>query len=163
MVQENDFREDLFYLLNTITLTIPPLRQRRDDISSLTEYFIKKNNEQFGTRKTICLEVLNIFMKYVWPGNVRELENLLGKLMITSNTNVISINDLPEYLLFSTKKDRHKVILYDLCSLKEANEQLEKQLLEKAYNKYKTTYRMAEALGVNQSTVVRKMKRYLNK
>ncbi len=161
MVQENDFREDLFYLLNTVSLTIPPLRQRRDDISALAEYFIKKNNEQFGTRKTICVDALNMFMKYVWPGNVRELENLLGKLMITSNTNVISINDLPEYLLLSPKKDRHKVILYDLCSLKEASEQLEKQLLEKAYNRYKNTYRMAEVLEINQSTVVRKMKRYL--
>lgn len=93
-------------------------------------------------------------------GSVSKLDNLIERLMNNSYVESINSSDLPEHLWQATNKNRQKVKLLDLCTIKDATEQLEKQLLKKAYDKYRNTYRMAEVLGINQSTVVRKMKKY---
>ncbi|SFH06030.1 PAS domain S-box-containing protein [Desulfotomaculum arcticum] len=164
LIDENLFREDLYYRLNVVPVVIPPLRHRREDIPHLINHFVRKFNEQLGTRKSISKEVMNTLITYDWPGNVRELENLVERLMITSAANIIAAIDLPERITqVGGSSVKNKVMVVDLCPMKDAIEQIETQLLEKAHSKYKNTYRMAEVLGINQSTVVRKMKKYLGK
>lgn len=99
LVSRGEFREDLFYRLNVIQLTIPPLRERPEDILPLVHYFLRKYNEIFGTRVTdITAETLGILSGYHWPGNVRELENIIERAVNFASGGVIQVKDLPAYL-----------------------------------------------------------------
>lgn len=160
MVREGTFREDLFYRLNVIPIEIPPLRQRREDIIPLVEHYLDVINEKYGMVKKLAPETRDYLEQYNWPGNVREIENLVERFAVTADTVEILPCHLPEYVINQSSLDRKIYVPY-LCPLENAVRDVEKQLIEKAYRKYGNTYRMAEALGVNQSTVVRKMKKYM--
>jgi DNA-binding NtrC family response regulator len=100
MVREGRFREDLFYRLNVITVELPPLRQRKEDIPLLVEFFLKKYAEENG-RPTprITPEALRPLMAYSWPGNVRELENVIERAVVLSSGPEISMDLLPESMM----------------------------------------------------------------
>jgi Response regulator containing CheY-like receiver, AAA-type ATPase, and DNA-binding domains len=92
---EGKFREDLYHRLKVVEITIPPLRNRREDIPLLVEHFIEKLNVRLNKQiKSICPNVLKIFMDYKWPGNIRELYHTMEYAFITSNENMITINNL---------------------------------------------------------------------
>jgi Response regulator containing CheY-like receiver, AAA-type ATPase, and DNA-binding domains len=92
-VQEKDFREDLYYRLNVINITMPPLRDRKEDIPLLTKYFIKKYNERENKRiKGICPDVEDGFYQYHWPGNIRELENVIERAITLTNEAIIPLH-----------------------------------------------------------------------
>jgi len=93
-IKKGSFRDDLFYRLNIIPITIPPLRQRKDDIKALVHFFINRS----GRPKTIDSSALDILMEYDWPGNVRELEAVMERISVLSNNDIISVNDLPSEL-----------------------------------------------------------------
>ena len=94
-VKSGHFREDLFYRLNVITITMPPLRERRSDIPLLVDYFLKKISEKSGQKpKRMTSEVVKVLTKYHWPGNVRELENTIERAVVLSTDNVIRLDDL---------------------------------------------------------------------
>ena len=76
MIQKGKFREDLYYRLNVISLRIPPLRERPEDIKKLCQFFVDRFNKNFGMQKSILPETMEVFLKHRWPGNKRELENL---------------------------------------------------------------------------------------
>jgi len=156
MVAQRLFREDLFYRLNVIPISIPPLRGRGDAIEKLSEHFLKKFNEKYNYGKSISKEAMEILKNYNWPGNIRELENLIEQLVVISNSNIINMNDLPNYILEADLKESMDMESLDL---RKAVEAVEKRILTRAAAKYSTTYKIAEALNVNQSTVVRKMKK----
>lgn len=159
LVKEKKFREDLYYRLNVIPITVPPLRHRKEDIPVLVENFLSRLNQKYQMNKRIGDEVMDAFMNYDWPGNVRELENLIERLVVTAEGNTVTPGDLPDHFL--TRTPSHGgVIVKDICPLKEAIEDLERQLVLMAYRKHKNTYKCAEVLKVNQSTVVRKLKKY---
>ncbi|WP_148137666.1 sigma 54-interacting transcriptional regulator [Candidatus Formimonas warabiya] len=159
LVNENKFREDLFYRLNVIPIVIPPLRHRKEDIRKLVNRFLDVCNARYDMNKRVSPETLTVLEDYNWPGNVREVENLMERLTVTVDGNEILPGHLPEYLYWEQSK-KGKVMVLDLCGLKSATEEVEKQLLKKALTQFHNTYKMAEALDVNQSTVVRKMRRY---
>jgi PAS domain S-box-containing protein len=161
MVKNGEFREDLFYRLNVIPLEIPPLRQRRQDIIPLVEYYLHVINQKYGMSKKLAPETRDILKRYNWPGNVREVENIVERMAVTSDSVELKPVHLPDYVLDQISKSNNTIFVPDLCHLEEAVQQVEKQLITKAYNLYGNTYLMAEALGGNQSTVVRKMKKYL--
>jgi len=97
-------RDDLYYRLNVINIHLPPLRERKEDIQILADYFFNKNKEKFNKGISgIEPQVINIFENYSWPGNIRELENIIERAIALTNENVITINDLPTHLL--TKKN----------------------------------------------------------
>lgn len=159
LVKEKKFREDLYYRLNVIPITIPPLRYRKEDIPVLVNYFLSRLNLKYQMNKKISDEVIEAFLTYDWPGNVRELENLIERLIVTVEGNTVTLRDLPDH--FRERTPAHRgVIVKDIYPLKEAIEDLEKQLVLMAYQTYKNTYKCAEVLKVNQSTVVRKLKKY---
>ena len=159
LVKERKFREDLYYRLNVVPIIVPPLRSRKEDIPILIEHFLEAFLEKYELRKIIAPETLELLIKYNWPGNVRELENLVERVVVTVDTLEILPGHLPDYILHADGSTE-KVFVMDICPLKNATEELERQLLNKALIKFHNTYRMADALEVNQSTVVRKMQRY---
>ena len=88
------FRNDLFYRLNVIPTTVPPLRERREDIPILANHFLDNFNQKHGMNKKLSGSILAYFMEYDWPGNVRELENLVERLVVTSLNQTITAHDL---------------------------------------------------------------------
>ncbi|MFE5428765.1 sigma-54 interaction domain-containing protein [Peribacillus simplex] len=157
MVKSGDFREDLFYRLNVIPITIPPLRERREDILALTDLFLTKANEQYKFSKEIDSRLKEYFYQHDWPGNVRELINIVERLVVLTDNQILSINDLPEEY---QPENRNQPNLNATLTLKEAVERAEKEILTKAAQTYQTTYEIAEALDSSQATIVRKLKKY---
>jgi transcriptional regulator with PAS, ATPase and Fis domain len=161
MVIDKQFRADLYYRLNVIPIEIPPLRKRKSDILPLCHHFIDVYNHKYGINKELSLSTGQALENYDWPGNVRELENLIERLVVTTNHNIIDFEDLPQFLVHNDSDINSKIKIDEIMHLREAQELTEKLLIEKAYENYKNTYEMAEALGVNQSTVVRKINKYI--
>ncbi|KAB3530700.1 sigma 54-interacting transcriptional regulator [Alkaliphilus serpentinus] len=161
MVLEGKFRADLFYRLNVVPIEIPPLRHRRADILPLCYYFIDIYNKRYGCNKEITFNAESALLDYSWPGNVRELENLIERLVVTVNKDIIDVDDLPSFIFQKDENMSKKIEVDGILPLKEAVELLEEKLIYRAHKKYSTTYEMAKALGVNQSTIVRKIQKYL--
>lgn len=161
MVLDGSFRADLYYRLNVVPIEIPPLRKRKADILSLCYHFIKIYNEKYNCTKEISASVEQVLEGYSWPGNVRELENLIERLIVTTSCDMIDICDLPNFLFENNDKVNDKIKVDGLMTLKEAQEILEKKLIERAYKKTTNSYEMAEILGVNQSTIIRKIHKYI--
>jgi len=163
-VETGEFREDLFYRLNVIPINIPPLSERPQDIIPLFEYYIDKFNEKYNKRAHFEPGVEETLIKYDWPGNVREMINLIERLVVTSEkSQIITVKNVEEFL--NTKKnegDDRNIVVKDIVPLKKAVDLVEKELLKLAKGKNKTTYEIADILGVNQSTVVRKLKKYFD-
>ena len=104
-IEEGKFREDLFYRLNVLSLVMPPLRKRKEDLPLLVSHFIKKHCQEMGRKiKRIAPEVMNVFESYPWPGNVRELENVIERVVAIEEREIITRDSLPEELLAPHKK-----------------------------------------------------------
>jgi len=162
LVEEGEFREDLYYRLNVIPIHIPPLRTRPEDITYMIDYFVKEFNEKYNLSKYLSLEAENVLLRYKWPGNVRELENLMERLVVTSEENEIKASDLPNNIVYVENND-HAVSVNNIVTLKQAQEQMEEQLIRKAYEINTSSYKIANMLGINQSTAHRKINQYLKK
>lgn len=156
MMAEGKFREDLYYRLNVIDITLPPLRKRKEDIIPLVYYFLNKFNEEYETNKLISQKCLDQLDEYSWPGNIRQLENLIEKLVIISD-NVIDLYDLPETFL---NKDKVKLMFNKPTSLPEAIEQTRKQMIRSSFKKHKSSRRVAKDLDISQTTATRLIKEY---
>ncbi|WP_257141103.1 sigma-54-dependent Fis family transcriptional regulator [Bacillus sp. AFS015802] len=157
MVQNGEFREDLYYRLNVIPIAIPPLKGRRDDILPLIQLFLQQTNHKYGKDKTIDVKLNDFFYRYNWPGNVRELSNLIERMVLTTQGQELTVRDLPiEY----KESNNSSLVFTELMTLKEAVEIAEEKVLSLAVNTCHTTYEIAEALGTSQPTIVRKLKKY---
>ncbi len=162
LVEEKKFREDLFYRLNVIPITIPPLRERKDDIVPLLGCFLDKFNKKHQMDKKISNGAFSYLLRYRWPGNIRELENMVEQLVVITPADLIEPQHLPGYIhnLPNPLDKQDKVTVPGVVSLPEAIEEVEKQLFLSAYENCKNTYQTAKMLGVSQPTVVRKLKKY---
>ncbi|MEA4846363.1 MAG: sigma 54-interacting transcriptional regulator [Clostridiaceae bacterium] len=160
MVNNGKFREDLFYRLNVIQITIPPLRERKEDIIPLTMHFIDKYNKKYNRNKQISSGALEYLMKYNWPGNIRELQNQIERLVVMGEQNIILPEDLPDEISKLKIYYPDNINFEDLMPLRDALEALEKKLIKTAFEKCKSTTKAAKLLGVNQSTIVRKIHKY---
>lgn len=158
MVAEGRFREDLFYRLRVLSVEMPPLRERRDDILLLASHFLEKNAEETGRRKILDPSVEQLFLSYAWPGNVRELHGVIQSLVTLCENDRILPDDLPSYMRRKNLDD-HIDKTY-APTLMEAVENLEKDMLSKALMECGSTYKAARKLGISQSSVVRKAKKY---
>ncbi|QSQ09268.1 Regulatory protein AtoC [Koleobacter methoxysyntrophicus] len=159
MVDENRFREDLYYRLNVVPIHIPALRERKEDIIPLINYFLAEQNKKYGVLKRIDSSAMNCLVKYSWPGNVRELKNIIERLVITASDDVITIEHLPGFIVEHTEPNS-SINVNGIIKLKDAVKEIEKQIIKRAIAKYKTTRKAAQVLGVSQPTIVRKMKKY---
>lgn len=158
-VQYGQYRKDLYYQLNVVPIAIPPLRERKEDIIPLILHFTDQLNRKYGQKKKFNPLVLKKMQEYAWPGNVRELQNMTERLLVTTEGDWIHEEHLPDHVNVNVKG--HKSIqIHQILPLKEAVELVEKELLQLAQKKYHSTTKIAEALGVNQSTVSRKLSRW---
>nr|WP_275299492.1 sigma 54-interacting transcriptional regulator [Clostridium sp. YIM B02506] len=155
-IKNGTFREDVYYRLNVIPIEIPPLRERKDDISILADTFLNKFNLKYNKNKKIEASVLEVLEEYNWPGNVRELENLLERLVIYGDDEIINKENINNIL----RKNEFSQYLVEReeITLKEAVDLLEKDIIEKTLKKYRSSRKAAKVLGVTQPTVLRKAK-----
>lgn len=158
MVREGKFREDLFYRLNVVPITIPPLRERVEDIEPLTDVFLDKFNRRYNMDKTLHPEVISIFKTYPWPGNVRELENIVERLIVMVPGLEITVDYLPHHLM-EEKREGLNVLVDGIMPLREAVTKLESQLIEMAMKKYASSHQVAKVLEVDPSTLFRKIRK----
>ncbi len=151
MVEQGDFREDLFYRLNVIELTIPPLRERKEDIPALVDFFLQK----YKSKAVFSQDGLNYLAQYDFPGNVRELEHIIQRAITFSRKRVIDRNDLPPELTIKNDSSTNKG-----GSLKQRLAELEyRMLMDALENNNWVQTKAAEELGISERVLRYKMKR----
>jgi DNA-binding NtrC family response regulator len=165
-VQQKRFREDLYYRLNVIPVTIPPLRDRRSDIPELVHHFLERMNRGKQTARVSCsLDAMTRLMDHRWPGNIRELENMVERLVALSHSGTIEVSDLPERLqrrpVSPEQTEAHLIDFSDQgVNLPREIEQFENRLIVGALRQANgITSKAAQLLHVNRTTLVEKMKR----
>ncbi len=159
MVADGSFRRDLYYRLNVMTIFLDPLRRRTDDIIPLSNLFLKKCNARFGKSKVFAPSVLTYFLHYHWPGNVRELMHTIEHLVIASDADVITVADVDDVLRGEDSRREEPAEAIAISSLKLAKQQLEINMVKKAYETFRSSYKVAEMLGVSQAAVMKILKR----
>ena len=165
-VEAGLFRLDLYYRLNVIPVTLPPLRERREDIPDLVEACLQRLNQRYGRQKILGNQVWSTLMGSDWPGNVRELENWLERAWLSSPTDQIEVPATQAY----TEQHTHSLANVSASplaaplasgeSLKEYLERLERDALQTLCHTLPSTYAIAKRLGISQSSVVRRLQRY---
>ncbi|SHJ64037.1 sigma 54-interacting transcriptional regulator [Desulfofundulus thermosubterraneus] len=159
LIGKGRFREDLYYRINVVTLNIPPLRERMDDLELLVEHFIKHFNRQFGQRVTgVSAEVMEILMDHHWPGNVRELENVLERAYNVLDGTVIQKKHLPLYLQKAGLAGGQRT---GQSGLPRLVEEAEREAILEALAATKGNKRQAaQLLGISRAGLYKKLKRY---
>ncbi|MGM7636840.1 sigma 54-interacting transcriptional regulator [Bacillus sp. Hm123] len=163
MVEQGTFREDLFYRLNVIPVHIPPLRERTEDISILAFYFLQQLNDKYDKHFHLTPDAVNVLEFYSWPGNVRELQNIIERLVVSSDEPAIDAEFVSQFLSLGYDFKKSKPIITRVIPLQEALDDVEEQLITLAMKQYKTTTKAAKALGVSQSSVSRKYQKIMER
>ncbi|MCX7794573.1 MAG: sigma-54 dependent transcriptional regulator [Thermodesulfovibrionales bacterium] len=156
LVKEGRFREDLYYRINVITIQLPPLRERGNDIELLLNYFVEKYSREHGKNLVkIDRDVIEILKAYNWPGNIRELQNIIERAVLVSDNGVIKKEHLPENLLHKKEKSFTEQALTDKLSI----EDYTKAFIMKYQNEY-TEQQLADMLGITRKSLWEKRKRW---
>jgi two-component system, NtrC family, response regulator AtoC len=167
LVKEGTFRNDLFYRLNILSIYIPPLRERKEDIPPLVDYLITKINRDLHKKVAgISNELMDIFLKYSWPGNVRELENLLVRAVVIAKGQILERGDFPELLEDIGKKRALETNLEGVepkkegsfLTLDEIEERYIRQVIEASDDK--NIGEICDILGISRPTFKRKLEKY---
>lgn len=152
LVNKGLFREDLFYRINVINIVVPPLRERDDDILLLTQHFVQKFTKELDKDiPQFSDDALNVLRNYYWPGNVRELENIIQRLVIMTDSNVIDVPDFPAHMRFSATRE---------TGLNRTLAEVESEYIRNvlaSVNENKT--QAAEILGIDRKTLREKLKK----
>ncbi|MBV2184268.1 MAG: sigma-54 dependent transcriptional regulator [Rhizobium sp.] len=158
LVERQEFREDLYYRLMVMEITVPPLRERTEDIAPLAYHFLATHAERLHKpAMTISTEALGVLKRYLWPGNVRELENIVQRMIILSEGDAITLESLPERLLAQGEAKVQAIDYFPPKSL----EEIEAFFIRKTLRETQGDRAMAaEILGIDKSTLWRKIKRY---
>lgn len=164
LVEQGKFRDDLFFRLDVVTINLPPLRERTDDIPLLCAHFIKEFNQKNNKSiEEISPEVIEFFSRYPWPGNVRELKNTIEKMVVLARSNRLTVKDIPKNIynhpdvISNTTKQGVSIPYQTGSKLAETEKQLIISALEK-YNGNKA--KAAQDLGISRRTIYRKLKQY---
>ena len=158
LVRQNKFREDLYYRLNVFPIYIPPLRERPEDIALLVRHFLSMFNTKYGKTVLIDSGGMSTLQRYSWPGNVRELQNIVERIVIISEPNVVvggpRIAGLLDMDPFVSDNTEESMGLYELV------EATERRMIEKALRLGGSSRKAAAMLKIDQSTIVKKAKKF---
>jgi transcriptional regulator with PAS, ATPase and Fis domain len=159
-IEDNQFREDLFYRLSVVTIELPPLRKPRDDIPPLIQHFLKKHCERYQLlQPSLTDEALELLSRYDWPGNVRELENVIERMVVLGRADVIRSEDLPAQI--RQAKSRVSAINLTLPDQGISLEELEKEILIQALEKHQWNQtRAARYLNISRKTLIYRMEKF---
>lgn len=158
-VADGKFREDLYYRLNVVPVFLPALRERKEDIPLLAEFFLKKYNKENQRSIAISPEVLNVFMNYEWPGNVREIENTIERMVVMSAGRVITMSDLPLNMKDQSIRSRYAAQIKD--ALPSAIEDIEKtRILDVLQRTGWVQAKAARMLGITPRQIGYKIAKY---
>ncbi len=160
-VKAERFREDLFYRLNVLTVHVPPLRDRREDIALLIEHFMVRNNARLGTQiRGLDAEARRLLLEYGWPGNVRELENTVERAMVLAEGEIVTAAELPERLRDAQDPVQSQLATSEL-SIKKTTRIIEEVLIRRALQKTRgNRTRAAELLELSHRALLYKLKDY---
>lgn len=159
LVSKGKFREDLYYRLNVVPVFLPSLREKKEDIALLAEYFLNKYNKENNKSATIKSDVLDVFMDYDWPGNVRELENIIERLVVMSAGKIITKSDLPLNIKDQSIKSKYGIQSKDALPL--TIEEIEKARISDALkNNNWNQSKAAKALGITPRQIGYKIQKY---
>ncbi len=160
-VESGKFRQDLAFRLSVIPITVPPLRERGEDILLLADFFIKKFSLENKVEPPILSEeVKKTFLNYIWPGNVRELKNLMERIVILNSESVVYNRDLPPNM-FGNIILKEDAIKLTIKPLKDVKEEVEMKVIKKALEVYNNNLKeVAKALDIDLSSLYRKIKQY---
>ncbi|OLN27264.1 sigma-54 interaction domain-containing protein [Desulfosporosinus metallidurans] len=162
MIKKGDFREDLYYRLNIFELTLPPLRDRKEEIIPLADFILQKFNKKYKFNHQFSQRCYDLFMQYSWPGNVRELENIIERLTVVTQATIIDEFDLPHS--FHTTAEPHLTSIPTISthslSLDDAVSHVEKNLILQAYKELGSSYEVAKTLDISQSKASRLIRKY---
>ena len=161
-VRQKAFRKDLYYRLNTFTLSLPPLHERPEDIFDLFNYYLYQFNNQYGLKRRVTPEMMLILQDYPFPGNVRELRSLIKKAVVMSEEDLLDETLIDEigWRRGASTKTSGKIAPAASLSFKDELAKAELDILKQAVKKCRTTREIAGYLGLSQPTVVRKLKQY---
>ncbi|WP_186429315.1 sigma-54-dependent Fis family transcriptional regulator [Clostridium sp. BSD9I1] len=179
LVEKKQFRLDLYYRLNVVPISIPPLRERKEDIILLANHFLKHFCYKYNRKKMFSPQTMDNIIQYKWPGNVRELKNFVERAVVVSIGDIIELKNI-EYISGDQHHQFHTDILNTMpitnnstttepscekmldegVTLKDYLEQCEKAYLSHALNRYKTSYKIADALGTSQTSIMRRKTKY---
>jgi len=155
MVESNNFRLDLLYRINVFSIHIPPIRERREDIPPLIEYFVKFHSEKYGKEiNSISPQVMSELTHYNWPGNVRELQNVVERAVALAEDKEIVLKNLILY----KKPNNDDIIVID--SLPQSLDNLEKKMIEESINNSPTIRGAAKNIGITHTMLINRMKKY---
>jgi transcriptional regulator with PAS, ATPase and Fis domain len=166
LIEENKFREDLYYRLNVVEINLPKLEDRKEDIPLLINHFIEKEFERTKKRIILSPEVMEILINHNWRGNIRELENFIKMLAVISEHKLIQITDLPESffvnMIANSMKRKELWEKYDFqCALNSAVENFEKEFLRYHIEKNNGNIsKTAEAIGLSRVSLYKKINQY---
>jgi two-component system response regulator AtoC len=160
-VKAGRFREDLFYRINVLLIHIPPLRNRREDVSLLIDHFIARNNVRLGTRiRGVSTEARKLLLEYAWPGNVRELENTIERAMVLAETDLLAVGDLSDRIRDALDPVQVHLASGEL-SIKRTAAAIEQILIRRALTKTKgNRTRAADLLEISHRALLYKIKDY---
>ncbi len=163
-VKKTEFREDLYYRLNVIPIKIPPLRERKNDIPILINYFLKYLSIQKNIQiKKISDNALNVLINYTWPGNIRELENIIERMYVMVDETEIKTSDIPDHIISSNKpfiKTKDIDIINDNFNFNNAVKKFQKTIIMQALNQTNgVKAKAADLLKINRTTLVEKIKK----
>jgi DNA-binding NtrC family response regulator len=165
LVKQGNFREDLYYRLNVIPIRVPPLRERVSDIPLLVVHFLQEfSKKKKKSAKRLSPQAMDLLIRYPWPGNVRELENLMERLVIFTEGNVVEVEDLPQRFreIGSMGVPGAESIDFpaDGLNLPQALQEFERRLILKALERSNwVKSRAAQLLNLNRTTLIEKMKK----
>ena len=146
MVASGGFREDLYYRLKVIELTMPPLRERREDVAELSKYFVAKHSD--GRSIPITVEAMNVLESYVYPGNVRELDNIIQRAVVLMKGEAIEVSDLPPEIV---EEENSEPVISGGRTLEEAETEFRRLYILRVLRTAKSKSEAAQMLGVNRT------------
>ena len=160
MVEDGRFREDLYFRLKVVPVHLPPLRERREDIPLLADYYLKEVGQKYGrTGLHFEKDVFRYFQAYAWPGNVRELKHTVERLAVIAESDTVNINDLPDNMTATTGNASNVLIQLpeDGIDLEEVEREILRQALEKRDG---NQTRAAQYLNITRSALIYRMQKY---
>lgn len=161
MVEEGTFRSELYYRINVVPIHLPALRERCEDVAVIISTALERYNSEYNKEVILSNGARAALEQYHWPGNIRELENTMERLIVTNRSGVIIEEDLPIKIFASDAEMTKDIRINSIMPLKDALEQVEKQLISIAYTKDNSSYKVAEMLGISQSAASRKIIKYI--